>query len=78
MLEEIQKELSKEIKDVVISNVTYDNNLLSVEIDSDETINIEKCVLITKQINPILDKLNIIKEEYMLEVITKEKGENNG
>lgn len=58
-----------------ISLEKEDNNLfLRIVIDSDETIDIDKCVEATNIINPLLDEKDLIKEAYILDVSTKEKG----
>ena len=52
-----------------------DNNLfLRIVIDSDEIIDVDKCVEVTNIINPLLDEADLIKESYILDVSTKEKG----
>ncbi len=75
----LEKEVSK--MGIHISSVEYvkegSNNFLRVTIDRDEIIDIDTCVEVTNIINPILDKADIIKESYILDVSTKEKGETN-
>ena len=52
-----------------------DNNLfLRIVIDSDEIIDGDKWVEVTNIINPLLDEKDLIKESYILDVSTKEKG----
>ena len=52
-----------------------DNNLfLRIVIDSDEIIDVDECVEVTNIINPLLDEKDLIKESYILDVSTKEKG----
>ena len=49
-----------------------DNNLfLRIVIDSDEIIDVDKCVEVTNIINPLLDEKDLIKESYILDVSTK-------
>jgi len=80
--ESIKKILEDEVSKlgVYIDSVNYvnegGNNYLRIIIDSGNTIDIDKCVEVTEAINPILDKENIIDESYILDVCTKEKGEN--
>lgn len=82
MEESIKKLLEDEVSKlgVYIDSVNYvnegGNNYLRIIIDSGNTIDIDKCVEVTEVINPILDKENIIDESYILDVCTKEKGEN--
>ncbi len=82
--EEVKKLIEKDVNDlgIIIDNIEYvkegGNNFLRITIDRQEAIDIDKCVEVTNVINPILDKTNIIKDSYILDVTTKEKGESNG
>ena len=64
---------------VFIDDITYgkvDNeNTLTIVLDSNEIIPLNKVVMATRIINPILDKLDLIKESYTLDVYAKEKGD---
>lgn len=66
---------------IVIDSVEYvkegSNYFLRITIDKDEIIDIDTCVDVTNIINPILDSSDIIKDSYILDVTTKEKGEHN-
>ena len=83
MEEKIKNILEKEVSKmgVHIYSVEYvkegSNNFLRVTIDRDEIIDIDTCVEVTNIINPILDKADIIKDSYILDVSTREKGETN-
>ena len=51
---------------------------LSIAIDSfdkDDIINIDRVVEATKIIDPIIEKADLIKEEYILDVYAKTKGD---
>lgn len=65
--------------DIFIDEVTYgeiDNeNILTVILDSKEIIPLNKVVMATRILNPILDKLDLIKESYTLDVYAKSKGD---
>ena len=65
--------------DIFIDDITYgkvDNeNTLTVVLDSKDIIPLNKVVMATRIINPILDKLDLIKESYTLDVYAKEKGD---
>lgn len=80
MEEKIKKLLEKEVEKVGvrIDSVKLekeDNNLfLRIVIDSDEIIDLDKCVEVTNIINPLLDEADLIEESYTLDVSTKEKG----
>ena len=65
---------------VNIDSVIYEkegsNYFLRIVIDRDKIIDIDTCVEVTKVINPLLDNLNIIEDSYILDISSKEKGEN--
>lgn len=68
----------KELNLVVDSiKVEKENNLnfLRICLDSEEVIDLNKIVAATKIINPILENNDLIKEEYILDVYGKSKGE---
>lgn len=48
---------------------------LRVIIDKDGIINVDDCSRVTHIINPILDEADPIKESYILDVCSMEKGE---
>lgn len=55
----------------VLEGKTY---FLRIIIDKEGIINIEDCVKVCKLINPILDEADLIKDSYILDVCSKEKG----
>ena len=50
------------------------NYFLRIVIDANKTIEIEDCIIVSKIINPMLDEADLIKESYILDVCSKEKG----
>lgn len=50
------------------------NQFLRVVIIKNGIIDVEDCVVVSKIINPILDEADLIEEEYILDVCSKEKG----
>ena len=64
---------------LVIDSVEYGKvdgeNTLTIVLDREEIININEVVMATRILNPILDKLDLIKDSYTLDVYAKEKGE---
>ena len=50
------------------------NKFLRVIIDKEDYVKVEDCVLINNLISPILDNSDLIKESYILDVCSKEKG----
>ena len=63
---------------LVVDSVTLEkeNNQLYLRIclDSRDIIDIDKVVLATNVINPIMDEADLIDEKYILEVYGKSKG----
>lgn len=82
----IEKKVRELIEDEVskmgirIDSVTYEkegsNYFLKIVIDRDKIIDIDTCVEVTRVINPLLDDLDIIEDSYILDISSKEKGEN--
>ena len=74
----IEDEVSK--MGIVIDSVVYEkegsNYFLRIVIDRDKIIDIDTCVEVTKVINPLLDDLDVIEDSYILDISSKEKGEN--
>ena len=50
------------------------NYFLRVVIDKNGVIDVEDCVTVTRIIDPILDTVDYIKDSYILDVCSKEKG----
>lgn len=50
------------------------NYYLRVVIDKSGIIDIDDCVTVSKLINPLLDEKDLIKDSYILDVCSKEKG----
>lgn len=65
--------------DVNIDSVVYEkengNYFLKIVIDSNEGIDVDKCVEVTNLINPLLDEADLIKDSYILDISSKERGE---
>lgn len=76
-IKEQLKELIEQ-ENCVLKDVLYvkEDNVyfLRVVIDKDPFIDIEDCVKITGIINPVIDELNLIEDEYVLDVCSYEKG----
>ena len=62
----------------ILDNVIYEkeNNIqfLRIIIDKNGIIDIDDCVHVTELINPLLDEKDLIEENYILDVCSKEKG----
>ena len=73
-IEEPLREIEITLIDAVF--LKEDNHtFLRITIDNTKGIDIDDCVKATKLINPIIDKLDIKVEDYILEVTSKEKGD---
>ena len=72
----IEKEI--ENNNYILHSVEYvkegSNYFLRVVIDKQGIIDIDDCVTVTNIINPILDKEDLIEDNYILDVCSKEKG----
>ncbi len=76
ILDLIEEELKK--INITIDDIEYikenDSYYLRIVIDKEGFITSEDCVKVTKIINPILDKANLIEDSYILDVCSKERG----
>lgn len=74
----IEEEVTK--MGITIDSIIYEkegsNYFLRIVIDRDKIIDIDTCVEVTRVINPLLDEANIIEDSYILDISSKEKGEN--
>ncbi len=83
MEEKIRKIIEKDVNEMGISidSITYEkegsNYFLRIIIDREEPIDIDTCVEVTNVINPLLDNIDFIKDNYILDVSTKEKGDRS-
>ena len=63
---------------IEITNITYRNegkyNFLEIELDKINGIDLNTIVEATNIINPIIDKLDIIDDSYILDIVSKERG----
>lgn len=61
-----------------VDSVVYEKengvNYLRICLDSEDTIDLDLIVKATNIINPLMDKANIINEEYHLDIYGKSKG----
>lgn len=77
-MEEIKKVLEEPLKDLNmwVYDIKYQKKTLIIILDSDEILDIDKIVTATKVISKILDEYDFIKEKYLLDVSSREKGGN--
>lgn len=80
MLENVKKLLEPSINELgfKLDDVIYEKEgslwFLRVIIDNETLVTVDDCVTVCKKINPILDEADLIKDSYILDVCTKEKG----
>lgn len=76
-MENIKKVIEEPLKNInlYVDSLEYKNKTLNIILDSEEVIDVDKIVEASKLISDILDKHDFIKESYMLDVSSKEKGE---
>ena len=76
MKEKITAAAEERLKElgVFIDNVEYGKvngeNTLTIVLDSEEIIPLNTVVMATRILNPILDKLDLIDESYMLDAVS--------
>ena len=72
----IKKEMDK--MNIEITNISYRKegnvNFLEIELDMINGIDLDTIVKATDIINPIIDKLDIIDDSYILDIVSKERG----
>lgn len=68
------EELNMFVSDVYVSTEENIKNL-NIELDSDEVIDVNRITEASKIINPIIDDLDLIEGEYILDIHSKEKGD---
>ena len=80
MEEKVKKIIGNSLEELnlVVDSVVYEKengvNFLRICLDSKDTIDLDLIVRATKIINPLMDKANIIDEEYHLDIYGKSKG----
>lgn len=79
-IEKIKKSIepSMDKLGIEITNITYRNdgkyNFLEIELDKINGIDLNQIVEATNIINPIIDKLDLIDDSYILDIVSKERG----
>ena len=81
VLEEIRASITEPMAklDISVESVTYvvegNYNFLRIELDKVNGIDLDTIVSATEVINPIIDKLDLIDDSYILDITSKEKGD---
>ena len=81
ILESIRASIEEPMKkmNIIVESVTYrkegNYNFLTIELDKINGIDLDTIVEATNVINPIIDELDLIDDSYILDIISKEKGD---
>lgn len=66
--------------DIIVDSVTWEVegkfNYLKIILDKNSGLDIDLIVEATNIINPILDEYDLIDKEYILDISSKERGDN--
>ena len=79
-LEKIKEIISEHISklDLIVDSIEYVKNgkyyFLNIVLDRINGIDLDTIVEATNIINPILDEYDLIKDEYILDISSKERG----
>lgn len=79
-LERIRESITKPMEDlgIIVDEVVYEKengyNFLKITLDKVNGLDIDQVVEATNVINPIIDDLDLIDEEYILDISSKERG----
>ena len=83
-LEELEKKIREvlEKESIIVDSVTYEKNsgnynVLSIVLDKVGGIDLDTIVDATNIINPIVDEYDYTEDSYILDVVSKERGEDN-
>ncbi len=76
-IEELITPAMKEMN-LIVDSVTWEvegkYNYLKIVLDKNDYIDIDTIVEATNKINPILDEYDLIEDEYILDISSKERG----
>lgn len=81
ILEAIQDAITDPMTEmnIIVDSVKYETegnyNFLRIELDKVNGIDLDTIVAATEVINPIIDKLDLIDDSYILDITSKEKGD---
>ena len=81
ILDKLKTDLQKEFLDteIIVDDITFEEKgkykFLTVTLDKIGGIDLETIVDATKVVNKVVDKTNITSDSYILDVVSKERGE---
>jgi len=75
--QKLEDVLSKE--NIIVDDVSYRKegtiNFLEIVLDKEEGIDLDTIVMATNIINPIVDEMSFIDESFIMDVVSKERGD---
>lgn len=80
ILEKIKNSIEEPMKkmDIIVDSILWEKEgnyyYLKIFLDKINGLDLDTIVEATNVINPIIDKLDLIKEEYILDISSKERG----
>ena len=80
MLDKIKEIVTEAMnkEDIIVCSVSYEKennyNFLKIVLDKVNGIDLDTIVEATNIINPLLDEYDLISEEYVLDISSKERG----
>ncbi len=80
LLEELKTKLQKELSsaEIIVDNITFTvegkYKFLTVTLDKIGGIDLDTIVEATKTVNKVVDEIDIPEENYILDVVSKERG----
>lgn len=80
ILEKVKEVITKPMADIdiVVGNIEYvkenNYNFLKITLDKPGGLDLDTIVQATEIINPIMDEYDLIEEEYILDISSKERG----
>ena len=73
----INKKLLKE--NIIVSSISYGKennyNVLKIELDKVNGLDLDTIVMASNIINPLVDEVNFTEDSYILDIVSKEKGD---
>ena len=80
IIEQIKNLIENPMKELEITVTSIEwvvenkNNFLKIELDRVNGLDLDAVVEATNVINPILDEVDLIKDEYILDISSRERG----
>ena len=81
--ESLEKEINENLKEmeIIVSDINFKEEkklkFLTIELDKIGGLDLDTIVEATNIINPIVDKYDFIEDSFILDVISKERGNDN-